>query len=452
MPRIDPIPTCPQPPAVRSSGRVTREFEIRLVTPLFGGGVEAGTPDESMPIRGTSIRGQLQFWWRATRGTQFGNRQNLFDRHAAIWGKTEQASPVEIIIRDVTTKPAQPCARYDWNKNARGWKGGWRLVWQAPFASSPLPYVLFSFQGKQPKSPNEEPEELPATFIETASFTLTLRYPEELREDVETAVWAWVNFGGLGARTRRGCGALLCKELAPRDTSDLDRWFKSASFASESAERDWPTMASRVLVGNQAQAPIDAWKQVIGCLQTFRQGEGVGRNTGQQKNRPGRSRWPEPETIRRVTSRPSSQHARLAHIPDDAFPRAEFGLPIVFHFQGQGEPPDTVLYPSGAERMASPLILKPLALANGKALPLIMKLVAPSVTGVELRPANASAAKALNAATDSNLLADKKLVPKLRDPALSAYDNSPLKDSTLGSAVEAFLAHVRNKGFREIKR
>jgi CRISPR-associated protein Cmr1 len=265
-----------------------------------------------------------------------------------------------------------------------------------------------------------------------------------LAEDIETAVWAWVNFGGLGARTRRGCGALLCQEFAPRDINELDRWFKNASFNSASDVRAWPAMPSGALVGNQAEAPIDVWKKAISLLQALRQGEGVGRNPGQQHSRPGRSRWPEPETIRRVTGRRSSQHIRLAHVPDDAFPRAEFGLPIVFHFQGQGEPPDTVLYPSsapdgeGRERMASPLILKPLALADRKAVPLIMRLVTPPLTGVDLRQGSSL----LNLPVSTVMQASR----------LATYRDSPLADSSVGSAVEAFLQHARNNGFREITR
>lgn len=438
MPRADAIPECPQPPAVRSSGRVTREYQISLITPLFGGGAEPGKTDKDFPIRGTSIRGQLQFWWRATRGGRYANHHDLFARHAEIWGTTERASPVEIAVRDVTTKPARSCARYEWNQNARGGRGGWRLVWEAPFASSPLPYALFSFQGKQPASRNGAPEEPPATFIETASFTLRLRYPGQLSEDVETAVWAWVNFGGLGARTRRGCGVLLCKELAPKDASDLERWFKDASFQPTGDARDWPTLPGSVFVGTQAGKPTDVWKSVVGLLQSFRQGEGIGRNPGQQHNRPGRSRYPEPETIRRAKGKRSTQHARLAHIPDDAFPRAEFGLPIVFHFKDErdDDPPDTVLYPSGAERMASPLILKPLALANGTAVPLILRLATPPLEGVELK--QGSNALELPATT------------MVRASRLATYRDSPLSASESGSAVEAFLLYARSNGFREI--
>jgi CRISPR-associated protein Cmr1 len=420
---------------------VIRDYQISLITPLFGGGVEAGAPDETLPIRGTSIRGQLQFWWRATRGGEFGACADLFARHADVWGKTDKASPVEIEVREVPPALQKPCARY-----VPGNGGKLRLNWDKPFEGSDrvLPYALFPFQGKLSKDWRTV-EKAPAQFIEAASFTLRVRYPQALQRDVETAVRAWVSFGGLGARTRRGCGALVCKELAPKDINDLQRWFQTGSFPVTSSVRDWPTMPSSLLVGNKPEEPLLAWKTVLGLLQAFRQGVGTARNPGQQSNRPGRSRYPEPETLRRVTNTRSWQHLRLEHIPEDAFPRAEFGLPIVFHFQGQGEPPDTELYPSRAsdgeprERMASPLVLKPLAMADGKAVPLILRLVTPPLTGVELKQGS-------------------RLLPfpatAVRDARLATYRDSPLTGAASGSAIEAFLLHARksNNGFREVTR
>jgi CRISPR-associated protein Cmr1 len=444
MPKPGDIPPCSGPPATRSSGRATKEYRISLITPLFGGGVEAATPDETLPIRGTSIRGHLQFWWRATWGARFASDKDLFTCHAEIWGTTDRPSPIEISVHDVTASQVLPCAGYEWNPNARHGQGGWRLTWKPPFAGSLLSYALFSFQGKQPASRHAVAEEEPRKFIETASFVLRLRYPEALRQDVETAVWAWVNFGGLGARTRRGCGALLCQELAPRDFGDLQRWFRGGSVNGEENARYWPTMPTSMLVGSGLETPVDAWKKIIALLQSFRQGEGVARNRGTQSGRPGRSRYPEPETIRRVTGQRPTQHPRLPHIPDDAFPRAEFGLPIVFHFQGQAEPPDTVLYPLSApegnarERMASPLILKPLAVANGKAVPLILRLNTPPLTGVVLKQG-------------SNSL-DLPETTVVRASRLAAYPDSPIARSASGSAVEAFLVHARNSGLSEIAR
>ena len=73
--------------------------------------------------------------------------------------------------------------------------------------------------------------------------------------------------------------------------------------------------------------------------------------------------------------------------------RAELGLPIVFHFKDddQGEPRTTTLYPfldgKALERMASPLIFKPLAITRDSAVPLILCLNTPGVQRVELHHA-----------------------------------------------------------------
>lgn len=88
------IPDCPEIPKGIHSDLKKTEYTIQIITPLFGGGVEAGMPDETMPIRATAIRGQLQFWWRATRGAICSSQKDLFARHTDIWGTTDKASPL----------------------------------------------------------------------------------------------------------------------------------------------------------------------------------------------------------------------------------------------------------------------------------------------------------------------------------------------------------------------
>ena len=97
----------------------------------------------------------------------------------------------------------------------------------------------------------------------------------------------------------------------------------------------------------------------------------------------------------------------------------------------------TVLYPrvgnEQPERMASPLIVKPLCLANGKAVPVIVRLDVPPFTAIALtrngRKAVVGIPWPLTAVRRSNL---------------ATYPNSPLAGSPLGSAIEAFLAFVQN--------
>lgn len=442
------IPKCPQAPVLGGSNNV-RVYEFELVTPMFGGGVSSGMNDPSLPIRPTAIRGQLQFWWRATVGAQYSTTKDLRAAQSAIWGDTTMSSRIQVHIDSVKHSKPAPCAFIEWDQQARGGQGLWRTHWQDPFNGhdSALPYLLFPFQGKTPPSNKDATVTTPpASCIREASFRLTLKWQGDIDfvTQIEPAIWAWANFGGLGSRTRRGCGSILCKALAPKNPSDLTvAWqrFMSESFPL----RDWPTLADKVLQRTKENPgdPILEWNYVIGKFRHFRQGLGFGRNQRQQTGRPGRSRYPEPETIRRVTNIRLEKHAPQKHIPDDAFPRAEFGLPIVFHFQS-GDPDDTVLYPNNdsagrkRERMASPLILKPLALQSGKAIPLVLHLRTHPLTGVDLRSGNRSV--------------ELPETTTIRGPKLASYSNSPLKESSNGSAIEAFLAFARSEGFTEVNR
>lgn len=447
MPKV--IPDCPPLPQAQLRGE-ERLYRIELMTPMFGGGVEAGMNDPTMPIRAMAIRGQLQFWWRATRGAAFPTLAELRERHRAVWGATESASPVSVEVIEIQASKPVPCGVIKWDPHARGGLGAWRLAWNEPFHQHRnLSYVLFPFQGTLPRNdPSALIEEHPADCTHTAAFTLRLRFPADLKDDIEAAVWAWVNFGGVGARTRRGCGSLLCRNLAPQSTGEVRDWFTShlSTLASHvGVERAWSVLPRSFLSRLEASQPLDVWNRLTGVYKYFRQGEDFARNEGQQANRPGRSRYPEPETIRRAIGARSPNHVRLSAIPDTAYPRAELGLPIVFHFQGQGEPPDATLYPvcreKRGDRMASPLILRPLALADGRAIPLVLTLLTPGVTEVELVGGKGPV--------------ERRGANDIRNPRLATYHGSPLRGlSSTGSALEAFLAFVKEapRSFMEITR
>jgi hypothetical protein len=80
--------------------------------------------------------------------------------------------------------------------------------------------------------------------------------------------------------------------------------------------------------------------------------------------------------------------------------------------------------------MASPLILKPLALSNGKAISMIVRLQNQPLNGIDLRRGKTSPPLPLDIA--------------IRGPQLATYRNSPLSLARSGSALEAFLALAQN--------
>jgi len=107
---------------------------------------------------------------------------------------------------------------------------------------------------------------------------------------------------------------------------------------------------------------MDEWPKAIEIMRTFRQGASVGGNSGSSatSKMPGRSLWPEPETIREISKKRMPKHQRLINIPNDSFPRAELGLPIVFHFEDTLDPPESELCPAGSMRMGT-MITAPFA-------------------------------------------------------------------------------------------
>jgi CRISPR-associated protein Cmr1 len=128
--------------------------------------------------------------------------------------------------------------------------------------------------------------------------------------------------------------------------------------------------------------PCEAWREAVDIYQKFRQGVGFARDGGKNGNTPGRSRWPEPDAIRRRTRRHSRYHVPK-HEVQDGFPRADLGLPIIFHFKDErdGDPGDfNVSGPeTGRTRFASPVITKALACEDGRYRAMVLVLNAPHV-------------------------------------------------------------------------
>lgn len=430
---------------------IVEEREYDVITPLFGGGVEPGSADPITVVRASEIRGQLRFWWRATRGGQFGNDlESLRAAEEALWGGaaqfdgngkvlvgpslvqvevevTNRGWPLVPVHSDSTKKtldaqgklvsPDDPttarrlngCSQYEmWNKQEN------RSELRPLYAGSPESidgYIAFPLR--------PEPGTTPGVLLEGVAFRLHVRYPSSWPdtvklntrltmtpfvtrspdEEIAAAFWAWETFGGLGARTRRGCGAVSLRSWKrhglsqnldrPETPKHLDQWLKqhladSKLLTGALAIANVPHIhaATEFKRGSADTSGKKVWRALGKKLKDFRQR----RNPGFKGSKFGRSKWPEPDAVRDFSGQyfedmNDSSHHHRAPVHGKvikAFPRAAFGLPISFEFQRdqtntrrlkqvdpvgkntlEGDQPDQ-------QRLASPLILRPMLCRNGQ--------------------------------------------------------------------------------------
>jgi len=302
---------------------LTWERTYTLITPLVGGGVEPGKKDPVSVVRATEVRGQLRFWWRALRGWQAkGSLEELRNLESALFGSAGEggASPVvvEVEVLKEREKADHQNARgvqRDLGSPTRG-KGGWARVKKGV----------------------------------GVAFRLRLRFPERVKnlnlaEELEAALWAWETFGGIGARTRRGFGALLREGASPPTEEEIRE-----RLGRYAREEGWPYGVPHLTPQSLVRVVPLSRKELAKRYQDFRQ-----TRSGQSQ---GHSLWPEFDEIRRLTGRHA--HTHPPRHPVRKFPQAHFGLPIIFRFEDEGDPPNATLKPREAERRASPLLFRPL--------------------------------------------------------------------------------------------
>ena len=312
---------------IRDSKEAWQEIYCELVTPLHGGGVVARESDEKLPVRVTAIRGQLRFWWRLLAQQKWNlSGKSLREAEFRLWGGIgEEAAASLVFLRVQIQNKLQEASLSDY--------------------AGPLGYALFTARATQTGLPEMKLGKEGLQWI--VQWRLSEKANETDKQQVlETVRW-WVNFGGVGARTRRGCGAFVVKDSS-------NPVFKQPLSVDEVMQA-----GCKLVLRPSTNHALAAWKEAVQRLRDFRQGKEVGRNPSSDIKKPaGRSRWSEPDEIRRITRTHSDRH-KPEHPAGDLFARGVFGMPIIFHFVGGDEPADTTLQPKCKERMASPLIIRP---------------------------------------------------------------------------------------------
>ncbi len=398
----------PAPAQLPETGKQQEDvFSLKLETPMYGGGAKAGDADSERPVRVPSVRGNLRFWWRMLFAKGLKGKE-LREKESAIWGSTETPSSVFINV---------DCA--PWNR-FRKHEAAEPFGFQKYGAEA---YALF------PAMPQRQKNIAGHDILEEKmTFTLRLAYSEPLGQDaiseVRAALAAWIYFGGLGARTRRGLGTLSCEKAELCGGGKLP------------GLKEILTMNKDITLWTRSprkSAALDAWHDALDVYKSYRQN----RNPGQQR-RPGRSRWPEPDSLRKLTGQHDPRHAKPITGPLPSFPRAALGLPIIFHFIDRSDPKDVQLKGTqegadkAAERMASPVITK--AIFDGSAWRSAV-VILPRKDALRVTPA-----PDICGAGDSNIIGvqDSHYIKAQYQPTQGA-DN----------AIEGFEIFIRNQGFKE---
>jgi CRISPR-associated protein Cmr1 len=383
--------------------RVVQIRKYRLVTPLFGGGVTSRENDPSKLIRETSVRGQLRFWWRAMRASgTIGEMKAREDEIFGSGGENARQSKLFVKVRVTNTGNEKKIFRLEGERIKA--IDEWTKIAYAAFALQPSQEELRV--GIMPKKVREKVE-----------FEVELSFPEDLRSEVEAALWAWETFGGIGGRTRRGFGAIELLQIGENEQQRSVKKYRKETaedqiredlrkhlLPNKACHAELPHLSEKTVFRISAAKDVrEAWEVAVEKLRSFRQ---FRRDKKTGKESPyGKSQWPEPDEIRRLSG--NLQTSIVRKFPDRSgsddsdstdlqtsivgkFPRAVFGLPIIFHFpQESGAIPDATLKPKEFDRLASPLILRPIACEDGAvAIALILETPRLPKGGLELEMGN----------------------------------------------------------------
>lgn len=244
-------------PTPIANTRIEEVRKYRLLTPLIGGGSEPFINDLQMPVRGGTIRGLLRFWWRATCGNRFNGLEQMRTAEMAVWGSTDRASLIEVCVE---------VERASENELKPTHKAKDR-----PDGSVIPAYISWPLNPPKPLNPpREKPNDIKKV-LQKLQFTLYLRYPRQvegrdLEEEVGLTLWAFDFFGGVGARTRRGAGA-LCRSTdegkAFYSKQDLDWGW------SRIQPHSWPDGVPHLDASLRANLVKQSWSSLANSHKAF---------------------------------------------------------------------------------------------------------------------------------------------------------------------------------------
>jgi len=360
-------------------------LSLQVRTPLFGG--EDPTGDDGSPTRVPSIRGALRFWFRAlATGHGVSDLTQLWKAEEAVFGSTGKPSAIGLRV------PKQPTmggrgSKPDWatseeRARQRGFDGAQYLLGQG----------LWDYERGLRRGYAKANVEFPRGVRPDTEFFLDIRFSRDRQVNARfmVALWAWLTYGGLGARTRRGFGQLVCTGVR----GDLPYGWRLADLLPPVDVEGWQSLGlcavPDFLPGRDAlgwgellpeDAPVDELPELPALAPRWWAGfmlDEEADSLGAVLHLAG-LRWRrfraangsdylEPEK-KPDTSTRSPEWTNVIHKTDSRYPIAAFGLPIGYFSLSQDRKFTATVTPHLGDkklRRASPVWLRPVLLGDGR--------------------------------------------------------------------------------------
>lgn len=342
-------------------------LHLQVRTPLFGGDDTTGA---GQPVRVPAVRGVLRAWLRAVAaGRGVTGRDELWRTEQEVFGST--STPSRIALRVPVQPKDERITHPVWATTGpeREFDGAQYLLGQGLWR-----------HGAGLRRPFVEPG---------TAVALDVRFSGDPRIDARfmLALWAWLTFGGLGARTRRGFGQLVCTgvdgplppnwsidHLVPQPT--VECWQELGNdpfaFAPPDSALDWPEpLTPSDDPGPMPAVPSLAPRWWSGAV--FGQDGDLGRilhlaGTQWRWYRAGRSPAGDAGVPPSADTR-SPEWTKVIHGQHDEYPVAALGLPVGYYSTSGERPFTAVVTPHAADgtqlRRASPVWIRPVQVEQG---------------------------------------------------------------------------------------
>lgn len=155
---------------------INLSFEI--ITPL----VMSGANKNEVELREQSLKGILRWWFRFYKGAEISCFRDLREAEGKIWGSQEMASRIKILIENKNLSSKE-------NENDY--------------------YAYLCMNDKNGKYSQIKRKAFKENQKFNVKFQFMPPYSNELEKNLEHTLFFLSNFGGLGARWRRGFGSII---------------------------------------------------------------------------------------------------------------------------------------------------------------------------------------------------------------------------------------------------